>query len=79
MDSQSCARHGVRATRRADRGQKTRRPEGRLAYYGSLVQLDGGPSGHEAPHDCDDREDEQQMDQAAAHVENREAEQPKHE
>jgi hypothetical protein len=60
-------------------GKKARRPEGRLALYARLLKLNGRPSRHEAPHDRDHREHEQQMNQTATHVKNNETEEPKYE
>jgi hypothetical protein len=76
MDSQSCALSSVQATQFT---QKERRPEGRLSVHQSFVELDGGPSGHEAPHDGYDREHEEEVNQATADVEYHEAEQPQNE
>jgi hypothetical protein len=79
MDSQSCARYAIRAThlcaQSTQKSGATRRPPRSIR---SLAQLDGWPSGDEAPHDRDYREHEQKVNQAAD-VKDQEAEQPKYE
>jgi hypothetical protein len=54
--------------------KKERRPGGRLSVHKLLEELDGRPSGDETPHDSDDREHEQNVNEAAAYVEHHEAE-----
>jgi hypothetical protein len=73
-----------KAARAAPIVQRTRwqKKEGdpKAAFFSNPEsQLDSRSTGDETPHDCNDREHEKQVDQAAADVEDHEAEQPQNE
>ena len=73
MNAQRCAHGAPGATRQGGEKKAARRPP---FIHTCFVELDGRPSGHEAPHDRDHREHEQNVNETAAHVEDHEAEQP---
>ena len=79
MSSKSWALSTDPATRGQKRESKKRRPGGRLSVHQLFVELDGRASGHETPHDGNDREHEQNVNEATAYVEHHEAEQPQNE